>query len=207
MGELSWCNNNNFVLHCTDTWDTSLLSDRSGANSQFLHPTSSELEATWHTHCTYTSFMVSLTSLPLSHRSDVTKKKYDHTKTLWCYRTMKITLCNKRLPYCTLYLRKTIFSFVSTVTVQSKYHYFQTKTINIVFKEVFYSHICAILTFSNLSVLWYMSSVLHPGSNDPTEQTRDGALVILKAIWGRQNNNPVSSTSLSFISWLPLSIT
>lgn len=68
------------------------------------------------------------------------------------------------------------------MTVEPKYHYFKTKTINIVFTKVLYSHICVILTFSNLSALGYMSSVLHPGSKDPTEQTRDGDLVILKAI-------------------------
>lgn len=207
MEEVSRCNNNNSVLHYTDTWNTPLLWDRSGANSQSLHPTSSELEATWHSHCTYSSFMVSLASLPLSYRSDVTKNKYDRTITLWCYRTINITLFNKWIPHNALYLRKTIFSFVSTVTVESKYHYFITKTIHLVFTKVLYSHICAILNFSNIGVLWYMSSVLHPGSNDPTEQNRDGDLVILKAIWDRQNNNPISSTSLSFIAWLLPSIT
>lgn len=129
MLEVSWCNNNNFVLHCTDTWNTPLPLDRSGANSQTLYPTSSELEATWHSYCTYSSFMVSLASLPLFHMSDVTKNKYDRTKTFWCYRTMNITTCNMWLSRNTLYLRKTTFSFVSTVTVESKFHYFITKKI------------------------------------------------------------------------------
>jgi len=142
-----------------------------------------------------------------SHGSNVNKNKYDCNKTLWCFRTMNITLCNNWLRQNTLHLRKTIFSFVSTMTVESKYHYFKTKTINLIFTKVLYSHIHATLTFSDLSVLWYMSSVLHSESNDPTEQTRDGDLVILKAIWGRQNKKPVSSTSLSFIARLPPSIT
>jgi hypothetical protein len=157
----------------------------------------------WKTPYTVTAhirvFMVSLAPFPCL--TDLMSPKINMTVP----RRFAITVA--WILHCaTLYLRMTFFSFVTTVTVESKNNYFITKTINLVFPKLLHSHICVILTCSNLSVLWYMSSVLHPGSNDPTQQKCDGDLVILKAIWGRQNNS-VSLTSLSFIPWLLPSIT